>query len=73
MLVLSRTQGTAITLDDDIEIEVIAIQGNQVKLGIRAPQEIEILRSELRTIPDFHPDDIIIRAPRVLTETEWID
>lgn len=73
MLVLSRTKGTAITLGDDIEIEVIAIQGNQVKLGIRAPQEIEILRSELRTIPDFHPDDIIIRTPRVLTETEWID
>ena len=73
MLVLSRMKGTAITLGDDIEIEVIAIQGNQVKLGIRAPQEVEILRSELRTIPDFHPDDVIIRAPRGSTGYDWMD
>jgi carbon storage regulator len=51
MLVLSRTRGTAITLGDDIEIEIVAISGNQVKIGIRAPQEVEILRSELKQRP----------------------
>ena len=57
MLVLSRTPGTAIILGDNIEIEVIAIRGNQVKLGIRAPQEVEILRSELKQHPDNEPPD----------------
>lgn len=55
MLVLSRTIGSAITLGDDIEIEVVAIRGNQVQLGIRAPQEVEILRSELKQAPDNEP------------------
>ena len=55
MLVLSRTIGSAITLGDDIEIEVVAIRGNQVQLGIRAPREVEILRSELKQAPDNEP------------------
>ena len=37
MLVLSRKSGSAIAVGDDIEIEVLAIRGNQVKIGIRAP------------------------------------
>ena len=55
MLVLSRTIGSAIILGDDIEIEVVAIRGNQVQLGIRAPQEVEIWRSELKQAPDNEP------------------
>jgi len=57
MLVLSRTIGSAITLGDDIEIEVVAISGNQVKLGIRAPQAVKIFRSELKQIPRDEPQD----------------
>ena len=42
MLVLSRTIGSGIILGDDIVIEVVAISGNQVKLGIRAPRAVEV-------------------------------
>ena len=77
MLVLSRTIGSGIILGDDIVIEVVAISGNQVKLGIRAPRAVEVWRSELRPIPDIGPDigpdDIIIRAPRSSTVFEWPD
>ena len=57
MLVLSRTIGSAIMLGDDIEIEVVAIRGNQVQLGIRAPQAVQIFRSELKQAPRDKPED----------------
>ncbi|MFD1067693.1 carbon storage regulator CsrA [Oceanobacillus locisalsi] len=47
MLVLSRKRNEAIQIGEDIEIEVIAIEGDQVKLGIRAPQSVDIYRQEI--------------------------
>lgn len=34
-------------IGDDIEIEVLAVEGDQVKLGIRAPRQVEIHRKEI--------------------------
>lgn len=47
MLVLSRKQSETIQIGEDIEIEVIAIEGDQVKLGIRAPKSVDIYRKEI--------------------------
>ena len=47
MLVLSRKQDETIRIGDDIRITVIAIQGDKVRIGIEAPQDVLILRSEL--------------------------
>jgi carbon storage regulator len=47
MLVLTRRLGEAITIGDDIKIIIVDIDGNQVKLGIEAPRQIEIYREEL--------------------------
>lgn len=47
MLVLSRKSDESITIDGDIEIEVLSIRGSTVKLGIRAPREVKVLRTEL--------------------------
>lgn len=47
MLVLTRRLGESITINDNIKIIVVEIDGNQVKLGIEAPREIEIYREEL--------------------------
>ena len=47
MLVLSRKLGESIAIDDRITITVIALKGNQVKLGIDAPAETKIYRQEV--------------------------
>lgn len=47
MLVLSRKTGEGIALDQDIEIEVLAIEGDRVRIGIKAPKEMRIFRKEL--------------------------
>ena len=47
MLVLSRKKGETIKIGDDIEITIVATANDQVKIGIQAPKNIEILRKEL--------------------------
>ncbi len=47
MLVLSRKKSQKIMIGDDISIMVIAIQGDQVRLGIAAPKEIPVHRQEV--------------------------
>lgn len=47
MLVLTRKTNESIQIGDDIEIKVIGIEGEQVKLGISAPKSVEIHRKEI--------------------------
>jgi len=47
MLVLTRKLGESIAIDDRITITVIALKGNQVKLGIDAPAETKVYRQEI--------------------------
>ena len=47
MLVLSRKKGETIKIGDDIEITIITTANDQVKIGIQAPKNVEILRKEL--------------------------
>lgn len=49
MLVLSRKIGESICIDDAIEVSVLEIRGNRVRLGITAPRGISIHRLELQT------------------------
>ena len=47
MLILSRKENEKILIDEEIEISVVEIKGNKVKIGIEAPDEVEILREEV--------------------------
>ena len=47
MLVLTRKKGEVIKIGDDIEITVVAAKGEQVKIGISAPKNVEIYRKEV--------------------------
>ena len=48
MLVLSRKKNESIVVDDNIVITVVEIRGDKVRLGIEAPREVPIHRSEVR-------------------------
>lgn len=47
MLVLSRRRNESIMIGKDVEVTVIDIRGDQVKLGIRAPAQVAIHRKEV--------------------------
>ena len=47
MLVLTRKLKESIMIGDDIEVTVLAVEGEQIKLGINAPKHIEIHRKEI--------------------------
>ncbi|MDQ1235885.1 carbon storage regulator [Paenibacillus sp. SORGH_AS306] len=47
MLVLSRKKGESIIIDDQIEVTILSIDGDTIKLGIAAPKNIDIHRKEI--------------------------
>ncbi|KGR86935.1 carbon storage regulator CsrA [Lysinibacillus boronitolerans] len=47
MLVLSRKKDESIMIGDKIEIKILAIDGDQIKLGIIAPKTVKVHRSEV--------------------------
>ena len=47
MLILTRSQNESVIIDGDIKVTVISDKHGQVKLGIEAPDEVEIWREEI--------------------------
>ena len=48
MLVLTRKVNQSIVIGEDVRIVVVAIEGDQVRLGIEAPRDVAVDRSEVR-------------------------
>lgn len=47
MLILTRRPGELIRVGDDITVTVMSVKGNQVRLGIDAPQDVAVHRLEI--------------------------
>ena len=47
MLVLTRQTGEAFRVGDDVEVRVLSVSGGAVKIGVDAPREVAVFRSEL--------------------------
>ncbi|WP_024646332.1 carbon storage regulator CsrA [Pseudomonas syringae] len=47
MLVLTREIGETFSIGDDITVQILGINGNQVRLGINAPKDIKVHRAEV--------------------------
>jgi carbon storage regulator len=47
MLVLTRKSNQSIMIGDDIEVTVLAIMGEKVRIGIQAPRDIPVFRKEV--------------------------
>ena len=47
MLVLTRRIGETVTIGNDITLTILSVRGNQVRVGIGAPKEVEVHREEI--------------------------
>ena len=47
MLALTRKKGESLMINNDIEVTVLEIKGDQVKIGISAPKEVPVYRKEV--------------------------
>ncbi len=47
MLVLTRKSNQSIMIGDDIEITVLSVMGEKVRIGIQAPQKVPVFRKEI--------------------------
>lgn len=47
MLALSRKKGEALIINNNIEVTILEIKGDQVKIGISAPKEVPVYRKEV--------------------------
>ncbi len=47
MLILSRKPNESLMIGDDVEVVVLEVKGDQVKLGIKAPKRISVYRKEI--------------------------
>ncbi|MNO75146.1 hypothetical protein D3C76_661740 [compost metagenome] len=63
MLILTRKKGQSIIINDDIEIIITAIDGDQVKIGINAPADVLVYRKEvIESIRDSNRAAIVSQA-----------
>jgi carbon storage regulator len=58
MLILTRKDNESLFIGDEIEITVLGVNGNQVRIGINAPKDIDVHREEVyrRIKNDKTPD-----------------
>lgn len=69
MLALSRKKNEALVINNNVEITVLEIKGEQVKLGISAPREVPIYRKEVYVqIQDSNKEAINVDGLEALQE-----
>lgn len=47
MLILTRRQGEELKIGDNVTVTVLGVKGNQVRIGVEAPREVSVHRSEV--------------------------
>ncbi len=60
MLILTRRPGESIKIGDDVTVTIVQVNGKQIRLGIAAPQDVEVHREEIyrRIHPPKSPDEL---------------
>jgi carbon storage regulator len=70
MLVLTRKSNQSIMIGDDIEVSVLAIMGEKVRIGIEAPRSIPVFRKEvyLEIRQDSSPEEAVQEVDAALNK-----
>jgi carbon storage regulator len=70
MLILARRIGESIMVGDQVEISVVDIKGDQVKLGIKAPPQVKVYRREVYAAIQQENLAAAAAAPQTLPKLE---
>jgi carbon storage regulator len=62
MLVLTRKSNQSIMIGDDIEVSILSVMGDKVRIGIQAPQEVPVFRTEIYL--EIHREEAEGAAPQ---------
>ena len=69
MLALARKVNESIIINDNIEVTVLEIKGDQVKVGINAPKSVPVYRKELYLqIQQANKEAVNVASPAALSE-----
>lgn len=69
MLALARKVNESIVINDNIEVTILEIKGDQVKIGINAPKSVPVYRKELYLqIQQANKDAVNATSPAALSE-----
>lgn len=52
MLILTRREGEALMIGDEISVTILSVKGNQVRLGVKAPKDVVVHREEVYQRPE---------------------
>lgn len=63
MLVLARKKEETIVIDGNIEIKVLQIKGNTIRLGVTAPRDVRVLRGELKPFGMENESPVVCGEP----------
>jgi len=72
MLVLSRQRDESIMIGDQVEVSVVDIKGDQVKIGIKAPSQVKVYRQEVYAAIQEENRAAAAAAPRKLPHIEGL-
>ncbi|WP_339274932.1 carbon storage regulator CsrA [Paenibacillus sp. FSL W8-0426] len=73
MLVLSRKKGESIVIADNIILNVISVDGENVKIGITAPRDIEIYRKEILDAIQQSNQDAVMDLSKLKDEVKKLN
>jgi carbon storage regulator len=80
MLVLTRKSNQSIMIGDEIEVSVLSVMGEKVRIGIQAPQKVPVFRKEIyleihreasgvaNATPESHADEDVAKVDESLRE-----
>ena len=69
MLALSRKKGEALVINNNIEVTILEVKGDQIKLGISAPREVPVYRKEVyEQIQQANKEAMVDQTPEALTQ-----
>ena len=65
MLILTRRVGESLMIGDEVNVTVLGIRGNQVRIGVNAPKDVAVHREEIYDrIQKEHTDDVPSEASK---------